>query len=60
MKWLPDFPAYARSLSERFPLGLEGEPNPRIREGALCLNEPARAQACLATFQVARDASILT
>ncbi|HEU0038949.1 MAG TPA: DUF455 family protein, partial [Verrucomicrobiae bacterium] len=55
-----NFPAYARSLSERFPLQLEGEPLRRIREGALCLNDPARAQACLATFQVARDASILT
>jgi hypothetical protein len=55
-----NFPAYARSLSERFPLQLEGEPRRRIREGALCLNDPARAQACLATFQVARDASILT
>ncbi|HEY6167924.1 MAG TPA: hypothetical protein VI454_07785, partial [Verrucomicrobiae bacterium] len=49
-----DFPAYARSLSERFPLRLEGEPNPRIREGALCLNDPARAQVCLAEFRVNR------
>jgi uncharacterized ferritin-like protein (DUF455 family) len=49
-----DFPAYARSLKERFPLQLEGEPNPRIREGALCLNDPARASACLAVFHVSR------
>ena len=49
-----DFPAYARSLSERSSLRLEGEPLPRIREGALCLNDPARAQVCLATFQVGR------
>jgi hypothetical protein len=39
-------------VGERFPLHLEGEPLRRIREGALCLNDPARAQACLATFQV--------
>jgi hypothetical protein len=49
-----DFASYASSLSERFPLRLEGEPVPKIREGALCLNEPAQAQVCLATFQVSR------
>jgi hypothetical protein len=49
-----DFAAYAVSLSERFPLRLEGEPMPKIREGALCLNDPAHAQVCLATFQVSR------
>ena len=53
------FPAYARSLSERFPLQLEGEPVPRIREGALCLNDPARAQVCLATFQVGRTLNMI-
>ena len=47
-----DFAGYARSLSERFPLRLEGEPVPKIRAGALCLNDPAEAQVCLATFQV--------
>jgi uncharacterized ferritin-like protein (DUF455 family) len=47
-----DFPAFARSLTERFPLRLEGGPSPRIREGALCLNDPATAQVCLALFQV--------
>jgi hypothetical protein len=54
-----DFAAYARSLSERFPLRLEGEPAPRIREGALCLNDPGQAQVCLATFQVTRTLSPL-
>jgi len=49
-----DFPAYARSLGERFPLRLEGNPVPRLREGALCLNDPARAEICLAVFQVSR------
>lgn len=46
-----DFTAYARALHERFPLRLRGEPRPKIQEGALCLNDPARAQVCLATFQ---------
>ena len=54
-----DFPAYARSLRERFPLQLEGEPNPRIREGALCLNDPERASVCLAVFQVSRTPAAL-
>lgn len=49
-----DFVAYARWLGERFPLGLEGQPRPRIREGALCLNDPTRAQVRLAVFQVGR------
>jgi hypothetical protein len=49
-----DFAAYARSLSERFPLRLQGEPVPKIREGALCLNDPEQAQVCLATFRVSR------
>jgi uncharacterized ferritin-like protein (DUF455 family) len=47
-----DFPAYARSLSERFPLQFKGDPSPRISEGAICLNDPATAQVCLAIFQV--------
>jgi hypothetical protein len=51
---LADFDAYARSLSDRFPLRLEGGPVSKIREGALCLNDPAQVQVCLATFQVSR------
>lgn len=51
-----NFPAYAAKLTAEFPLRLEGEPAPRIREGALCLNDPAQAQVCLAVFQAARDA----
>jgi hypothetical protein len=49
-----DFAGYARSLSERLPLRLESDPVPKIRKGALCLNDPAQAEVCLATFQVSR------
>ncbi|SPE56344.1 conserved hypothetical protein [Verrucomicrobia bacterium] len=54
-----DFAAYARYLSERFPLRLEGQPVPKIRDGALCLNDPAQAQVCLATFRVSRTLHFL-
>jgi hypothetical protein len=52
-----DFCAYAQALNERSPLRLEGEPVPKIREGALCLNDPEEAQVCLATFQVNRGSA---
>lgn len=55
-----NFGDYARSLEERFPLQFEGEPIPRIREGALCLNDPATALACLAVFRVGRTLDDLT
>jgi len=54
-----NFPGFAQMLAEKFPLQLEGEPVPRIRAGALCLNDPAAAKVCLAVFQAARDASAL-
>jgi hypothetical protein len=47
-----DFPSYSASLSKRRPLRFEGEPLARIRQGALCLNDPGQAQVCLATFEV--------
>ncbi len=50
-----NFPAYAQHLRENFPLHLVGEPVPKIRAGALCLNDPAQAQAVLAVFQVGDD-----
>jgi uncharacterized ferritin-like protein (DUF455 family) len=52
-----NFPDYARRLAEKHPLQLEGEPLPCIRAGALCLNDPATAQVCLAVFQVGRTAA---
>ncbi len=51
---LEDFRAYAKRLQEKYPLHLEGEPVARIREGALCLNDPATARVCLAIFHVSR------
>ena len=50
-----NFPAFAQSLDKKFPLQIEGELFPRIREGALCLNDPATAQVCLAVLQVSRS-----
>jgi uncharacterized ferritin-like protein (DUF455 family) len=52
-----DFSTYARSLTEKFPIQLKGEPSPRISEGVICLNDPAQAQVCLAVFQVAHAAA---
>jgi hypothetical protein len=54
-----DFAVYARSLSERFPLLREGEPVARIREGALCLNDPEQAQVSLSVFRVSRTLDAL-
>ena len=47
-----DFLGHAHQLAGQFPIQLEGVPFARIRSGALCLNDPARAQTCLAVFQV--------
>jgi uncharacterized ferritin-like protein (DUF455 family) len=49
------FPAWARTLRPRFPIRLEGEPVPKIREGIVLLNDPDRAQVCLATFEVGKS-----
>ena len=49
------FTAYAQYLGQNFPVRCVGDPVPRICSGALCLNEPSRAQVCLAVFQVARS-----
>jgi hypothetical protein len=52
------FVGYARNLCIRFPLELQGEPSLRIRAGAICLNDPNEAQACLAVFRVARQSDV--
>ncbi|MFZ0826054.1 MAG: DUF455 family protein [Verrucomicrobiia bacterium] len=50
-----DFVTFAHSLNERLPMKFEGEPVRKIRQGTLCLNDPAQTQVCLAVFQVTRD-----
>jgi uncharacterized ferritin-like protein (DUF455 family) len=52
---MTDFSSYARRLAEQQPPQLEGSPVPRLRSGAVCLNDPARAQAVLAVFLVGDD-----
>jgi uncharacterized ferritin-like protein (DUF455 family) len=52
-----DFTTFAHSLTQPFPLRLKGAPAQRISEGALCLNDPAQAQVCLALFQVAGNSA---
>ncbi|MBM3829198.1 MAG: ferritin-like domain-containing protein [Verrucomicrobia bacterium] len=52
-----DFSSYAAHLRLRHPILLEGEPLPRLRSGAICLNDPAQAKATLAVFFVGDDAS---
>ena len=47
-----DLSRYAGALGERLPLRLEGGVAPKIRSGALCLNDPVQAQVCLATFEI--------
>jgi uncharacterized ferritin-like protein (DUF455 family) len=54
-----DFAAIARELGAQFPLRLEGAGAARIREGALCLNDPATAKSCVAVFQVGRSRDAL-
>ena len=50
-----DFKTFAAKQRENFPVILEGSPNPRIREGFVCLTDPEQAEVCLATFQVFRN-----
>jgi len=52
-----DFSSYAAHLRLRHPILLEGEPLPRLRSGAICLNDPAQAKATLAVFFAGDDAS---
>lgn len=50
-----DFTALARDLAQREPVRLEGEPVPRIRSGTVCLNDPGRAEVCLAVWEVSES-----
>ena len=49
-----DFRTFLHALREQRPLRFEGAPVPKIYEGMVCLNDPERAQACLAIFTVSR------
>ena len=49
-----DFKTYIAHQRKKSPVVLEGSPNPRIREGFVCLTDPEAAEFCLATFQVFR------
>ena len=49
-----DFRSYARELAERAAVRMEGEPVPRIREGAVVLNDPGQAIGYLAVLEVER------
>jgi uncharacterized ferritin-like protein (DUF455 family) len=48
------FAACAQARQQQFPLQLTGDSPPRILTGALCVNDPERAQSALAIFQVTR------
>jgi hypothetical protein len=50
------FTEFARAVEKNLPVQLKGEPSPRISDGAICLNDPARAQVCLAVFRVSQAA----
>ncbi len=56
---LESFPAFAADLHQRHPLQLKGEPRPLIREGSLCLNDPATAEVCLAVLEVSRPEALV-
>jgi hypothetical protein len=49
---------YARHFENEKPLQFEGRPNPKIRAGGVCLNDPTTATVCLATFEVGRESLI--
>lgn len=52
---LATFAEYAQDAVRRRPLHRAGSPQPRLREGVVCLNDPSRVQGCLALFEVNRE-----
>jgi hypothetical protein len=54
------FADYAQDAVRRYPLHRAGLPQPRLREGAVCLNDPSRVQVCLAVWVVVRSETILS
>jgi hypothetical protein len=53
----PGFHEFAADLASRHPIRLEGDPVPRLREGAICLNDPETAETCLAVFRLSRQSA---
>ena len=53
-----DFSNYTRSLVERDPVRLAGEPVPRIQEGVVVLNDPSQASGYLAILEVHRSVPV--
>jgi hypothetical protein len=49
-----DFKSWAQSFAKRFPICLEGDPVPKIREGGVCLTDPEQASVCTAVFLATR------
>ena len=43
---------YAEQLKATRPLKFQGDPNPKIVSGAICLTDPRTAHGCLATLVV--------
>jgi len=54
------FADYAQDAVRRHPLHRAGSPQPRLREGAVCINDPSRVQVCLALWVVGRSETILS
>ena len=54
------FADYAQDAVRRHPLHLAGSPQPRLREGTVCLNDPSRVQVCLALWAVNRNETSLS
>ncbi|MBX3732739.1 MAG: DUF455 family protein [Verrucomicrobiae bacterium] len=46
----PSLAAWARERAQRFPIEMGGHPEPRLRAGLLCLNDPEAATEWLAVF----------
>ena len=54
------FTDYAQDVVRRHTPHRAGSPQPRLREGAVCLNDPSRVQVCLALWVVGRNETILS
>jgi hypothetical protein len=58
--WFATFADHVRDAVRRHPLHRAGSPQPRLREGVVCLNDPSRVQVCLAVWVVGRSETILS